>query len=56
MSTSIAFIDARLADYKTLSAGLPAEVEIILIEGGNGLQQRAAAPAGPRNGSQCRRA
>ena len=56
MPTSIAFIDARLADDKTLSAGLPAEVEITLIEGGHGLPQRAEAAAGPRNGTRCRQA
>lgn len=49
MSQSIAFIDTRVADYQTLIAGLPAGIEVILIDGGDGLQAMAAALAGRSN-------
>ena len=41
----ITFIDTRLANYQTLIADLPADSEVILISGGNGLQQMADALA-----------
>ncbi len=43
---NIVFIDTRVANYQTLIAGLPADSEVILINGGNGLQQMADALAG----------
>jgi hypothetical protein len=42
----IIFIDTRVANYQTLIADLPADTEVILINGGNGLQQMADALAG----------
>jgi hypothetical protein len=46
MSQSIAFIDTRVADYQSLITGLPAGLEVVLINGGNGLQQMMDALAG----------
>ncbi|MBK7003059.1 MAG: DUF4347 domain-containing protein [Rhodoferax sp.] len=43
---NIVFIDSRIANYQTLIAGLPQSSEVILIDGGNGLQQMADALAG----------
>ncbi|MFZ4624861.1 MAG: DUF4347 domain-containing protein, partial [Rhodoferax sp.] len=43
---SLVFIDTRVANYQSLIAGLPADSEVILIDGGNGLQQMADALAG----------
>ena len=45
-SKQIAFVDTRVADYQTLLNGLGADTEVILIDGGNGLQQMADALAG----------
>ena len=42
-SKQIIFIDTRVANYQTLIAGLPADSEVIFINGGYGLQQMADA-------------
>lgn len=45
-SKQFAFVDTRIADYQTLLNGLDANTEVVLISGGNGLQQMADALAG----------
>lgn len=42
----IAFVDTAVADYQTLLNGLDPNVEVVLIHGGNGLQQMADTLAG----------
>ena len=46
MSKSLIFIDTRVANYQTLIACFPAGSEVVLINGGNGLQQMSDALAG----------
>src|SRR5687768_10629737 len=43
MSTNIAFVDSRVAGYRTLVAGMPANTEVVFLEpGSDGLEQIAA--------------
>lgn len=46
LRTELAFIDTRLADYQTLIASLPSNMEYVLIDEGDGMQQMADALTG----------